>query len=122
MLLTRVNLRPRAPKKTHASLFKVNITPVYLHIGKCCTYHHLQGLLTSHPRVVCGHLSERLLQRLRQQHHRAQHGDYAEHQAAVEPGERIDRAVASECDTINGGERWGKDTWRFLWKSGPLVH
>lgn len=53
---------------------------------KCvCTYHHLQRLLCAHSGVVCGHLSQRLLQRLDQQHHRAQHGDNAEHQTAVEP-------------------------------------
>lgn len=50
-----------------------------------CTYHHLQRLLSSHSGVVCGHLSQRLLQRLYQQHHRAQHSDDAKHQAAVEP-------------------------------------
>lgn len=49
------------------------------------TYHHLQGLLRSHPRVVSCHLSQRLLQGLDQQDHWAQHGKYAKQQAAVEP-------------------------------------
>lgn len=50
-----------------------------------CTYHNLQSLLTRHPRVVCGHLSQRLLQRPYQQNHRAQHGHYTKHQTTVEP-------------------------------------
>lgn len=68
-----------------------------------CTYHHLQGLLTSHPRVVCGHLSQRLLQRLYQQHHRAQHGDDTKHQTAVEPGS--DNVDKTEQIVSSGGIR-----------------
>lgn len=50
------------------------------------TYHHLQGLWISNPWVVCGHLSDGLLQSPYQQHHWAQHGSDAKHQTTVEPG------------------------------------
>lgn len=79
--------------------------------SRVCTYHHLQGLLFSYPRVVGGHLSERLLQRLCQQHHWSHHGNYTKHQTAVEPGrDEVDKIVQSfsfgrtlwpyKCDTF----------------------
>lgn len=51
-----------------------------------CTYHHLQCLLSRDSWVICGHLSERLLQRLYQQHYGAQHGEDTKHQTAIKPG------------------------------------
>lgn len=64
----------------YESLFKE------LYSGSQDTYHHLQGLLGSDARIVCGHLSKGLLKRLHQKHHRRHHGHYTEHQTTAEPG------------------------------------
>lgn len=60
----------------------------FIEISLKSTYHHLQGLLISNPWVVCGHLSDGLLQSPYQQHHWAQHGSDTKHQTTVEPGKR----------------------------------
>lgn len=75
---------PVQQRESHDSLHKFPVRMCVCEVC-VCTYHHLQRLLCSHSGVVCGHLSQRLLQRLDQQHHRAHHGDNAEHQTAVEP-------------------------------------
>lgn len=78
-------------EKRHKSLqiylpFSFSWCNLCIEITLKSTYHHLQGLWISNPWVVCGHLSDGLLQSPYQQHHWAQHGSDAKHQTTVEPG------------------------------------